>query len=163
MFNPLSIDVKQLPKILLKNKKDLPKIRAVYLAIDSSSNIQYIGRTRNLQARWESHHRENQLKKISDTSIAYLQVDNEILAREIEQALVEWFQPKLNGTEMSLTTDKVRVSTYIEQSLKKKAEKAAKAQGRSLSNYIEQLIKKDVEKGYLFEFYFIRRSRIDIG
>lgn len=47
---------------------------------------------------------------------------------------------------MTLTTDKVRVSTYIEQSLKKKAEKAAKAEGRSLSNYIEQLIKKAVEK-----------------
>ena len=41
--------------------------------------------------------------------------------------------------------DKKRVSTYITQELKEKAEQAAKEQGRSLSNYIEQLIRQDLE------------------
>lgn len=47
---------------------------------------------------------------------------------------------------MTLTTDKTRVSTYIEPRLKEQAEKIAANQGRSLSNYIEQLIKQDVAK-----------------
>lgn len=47
---------------------------------------------------------------------------------------------------MSVTTDKTRVSTYIEQKLKELAEKVAAHQGRSLSNYIEQLVKQDVAR-----------------
>lgn len=46
---------------------------------------------------------------------------------------------------MAVTKDKVRVATYIHEDLKKKAEEAAKAEGRSLSNYIEQLIRKDLQ------------------
>jgi hypothetical protein len=46
---------------------------------------------------------------------------------------------------MAVATDKNRVSTYISDDLKKKAEELAKAEGRSLSNYIEQLIKRAVE------------------
>jgi predicted HicB family RNase H-like nuclease len=45
-----------------------------------------------------------------------------------------------------VATDKTRVSTYIEQTLKEEAEKVANNQGRSLSNYIEQLIKQDVAR-----------------
>jgi hypothetical protein len=45
-----------------------------------------------------------------------------------------------------VSTDKARVSTYIENSLKEDALKLAAIQGRTLSNYIEQLIKKDVER-----------------
>lgn len=43
-------------------------------------------------------------------------------------------------------TDKIRVSTYIDNSLKEDAEKLAEFQGRSLSNFIEQLIKKEVAR-----------------
>lgn len=46
---------------------------------------------------------------------------------------------------MSVATDKVRVSTYIDHELKEQAEKAAQTEGRSLSNYLEQLIKRDIE------------------
>ena len=49
---------------------------------------------------------------------------------------------------MSVATNKIRVSTYIDEELKKKAEKVASSQGRSLSNYIEQLIKKDVARAF---------------
>ncbi|MBE9057577.1 hypothetical protein [Sphaerospermopsis sp. LEGE 08334] len=45
-----------------------------------------------------------------------------------------------------MATDKIRVSTYIQQTLKEEAEKIADRQGRSLSNYIEQLIKQDVAR-----------------
>jgi predicted HicB family RNase H-like nuclease len=45
-----------------------------------------------------------------------------------------------------VTTEKIRVSTYIQQTLKEEAEKIADRQGRSLSNYIEQLIKQDVAR-----------------
>jgi hypothetical protein len=45
-----------------------------------------------------------------------------------------------------VATDKARVSTYIENSLKEDVLKIATIQGRTLSNYIEQLIKKDAER-----------------
>ena len=45
-----------------------------------------------------------------------------------------------------MATDKVRISTYIDYSLKEDAEKLAEFQGRSLSNLVEQLIKKEIAR-----------------
>lgn len=47
---------------------------------------------------------------------------------------------------MNVTTDKARVSTYIDQRLKELAEKVAAYHSRSLSNYIEHLVKVDVAR-----------------
>ncbi|MBW4505185.1 MAG: hypothetical protein KME64_01515 [Scytonematopsis contorta HA4267-MV1] len=45
-----------------------------------------------------------------------------------------------------MATDKIRVSTYIDQKLKELAQIAATYHSRSLSNYIEHLIKQDVAR-----------------
>lgn len=45
-----------------------------------------------------------------------------------------------------MATDKKRVSVYVNEDLKEKIEKLATLEGRSVSNYIEQLLKKEAEK-----------------
>jgi hypothetical protein len=47
---------------------------------------------------------------------------------------------------MNVTTDKARVSAYIDQRLKELADKVAAYHSRSLSNYIEHLVKVDVAR-----------------
>ena len=54
---------------------------------------------------------------------------------------------------MTVATDKIRVSTYIDPALKKQAEKLAKTQKRSCSNLLEVLLEQAVteaiEKGVI--------------
>jgi len=54
---------------------------------------------------------------------------------------------------MTVTTDKIRVSTYVEPKLKRQAEKLAKLQKRSFSNLMEVLLEQSVadaiEKGLI--------------
>lgn len=45
-----------------------------------------------------------------------------------------------------MTTDKERVTVYLNQRLKELAEKVALHHSRSLSNYIEHLVKVDVAR-----------------
>jgi predicted transcriptional regulator len=47
---------------------------------------------------------------------------------------------------MTVTTDKIRVSTYIDPNLKKDLEKLAKARKRSLSNLIEVICQEAVNQ-----------------
>lgn len=44
-----------------------------------------------------------------------------------------------------MATKKAKVAAYIENSLRDRAEKLAKARGRSLSNLIERVLLKEVE------------------
>ena len=54
---------------------------------------------------------------------------------------------------MTVATDKIRVSTYVDSSLKAQAEKLAKSQKRSFSNLLEvlleQAVAEAVEKGVI--------------
>lgn len=97
MINLRAIDVKQLPSVSLKNKKKLPKISGIYFVIDSTGVIQYIGKSVNINNRWSNHHREEYLKRLNDVKIAYLYISNTELLLEIEQALIDWFNPYLNN------------------------------------------------------------------
>ena len=45
-----------------------------------------------------------------------------------------------------MTTDKTRISVYIDPKLKEAAEKVAAYHSRSLSNYIEHLVKVDTAR-----------------
>lgn len=97
MIDPQSIAPTALPSVLLTARKDLPTIPCIYFAIDSQENVQYIGRTTNLQQRWVGHHRTKQLEKMKGVRIAYLSIDDISLLPSIEQALIDWFKPPLNG------------------------------------------------------------------
>jgi hypothetical protein len=76
-----------------------------------------------------------------------LSVDKPALLREIEDALIAWFNPPLNGS--AVVGEIRRVSLCLEEDLKEKLERLAKARKRSLSNLIEtcmEEIAKQAEK-----------------
>lgn len=97
MIEPASINVEQLDSVLLSDFKQLPESPGVYFAIDARSNIQYIGRSSNIRQRWTGHHRKPELKKLANIRIAYLLLENEALLADIEEALISYFEPPLNG------------------------------------------------------------------
>ena len=91
--NPLT-----LPSLPLTEKKNLPGLPAIYFALGNSDEILYIGRSKNLAARWNVHHRYTELKTIGNVRIAWLHCSDESLLSEIEEALIKYFVPPLNRT-----------------------------------------------------------------
>ncbi|NEO86459.1 MAG: GIY-YIG nuclease family protein [Spirulina sp. SIO3F2] len=100
MIDPKSITPASLPSVPLGDRQDLPAIAGIYFALDSQGKVQYIGRSVNLQQRWTLHHRTNQLEEMGGIRIAYLVVDDLGLLNSVEEALIEWFDPPLNGASV---------------------------------------------------------------
>lgn len=93
-INPKTLDLLALPSVPLADRKKLPPIPAVYFAI-ADDEVQYIGCSVNIRQRWVNHHRAKHLKE--NTIIAYLENINPSLLLSTEKALIEWFNPRLNG------------------------------------------------------------------
>lgn len=97
MITPNSLDVSALPSVCLTHRAGLPTTAAIYFAIDSLGQIQYIGQSVNLRQRWANHHRQSQLDAIGNINIAWLEISDPSLLQEIEEALIEHFDPPFNG------------------------------------------------------------------
>lgn len=95
MINPHEICLDKLPSVSLEERSQLPETPSIYFAL-SSGVVQYIGRSQNPRIRWKNHHRYSQLSEMADVAIAYLDCNEELLD-DVEQALIEWFDPPLNG------------------------------------------------------------------
>ncbi len=52
----------------------------------------------------------------------------------------------MSTLQIEMPTDKARVATYIDEELKKKLEKLAELEDRSVSNFLERVIKDVVAK-----------------
>jgi len=144
-INPLT-----LPSLSLANRSALPPCLAVYFALEGD-HVLYVGRSVNLQQRWITHHRYSQLKGLNNVRIAWLECSDPSLLPEIEAALIEYFQPSLNGELIPLGTRKPpTIGVYIEPELKEAAENLAKKQRRSLSALVcvllEEAIKTEIQK-----------------
>lgn len=94
-----------LPSLPLEQRKSLPICSAIYFAIDANNIIQYIGIASSLKSRWAAHHKENELIKIGNIRLAWLEVSDKSLLPTIEKALINWFNPPLNGIKQ-LTSQK---------------------------------------------------------
>ncbi|MBD2497904.1 helix-turn-helix transcriptional regulator [Nostoc sp. FACHB-280] len=94
-INPATIDPLALPSVSLHERSQLPTTPCIYFAIDSQGVIQYVGKAKNLRTRWRAHDKGIELSMMDSVTIAYLEVDAELLV-EIENALIEWFMPSLN-------------------------------------------------------------------
>lgn len=95
VINPFS-----LPHLPLTDLKQLPARPAVYFAL-KDEQVLYIGQSVNLQQRWTTHHRWQQLVKTEgDIRIAWLECSDISLLTEIERALIEHFIPPLNGSPL---------------------------------------------------------------
>lgn len=97
-----SLDPLQLPSLPLAERKQLPTCTAIYLAIDSSNRILYVGKARNLAVRWKNHHRLHKLEEIDKDSSVRLawQAWNEDDLSEAEKGLIAHFHPLLNNTKV---------------------------------------------------------------
>lgn len=102
MITPQSLDLSTLPSVTLERRCELPQESGIYFAIDTENVVQYIGLSKNIQRRWLQHHRYDVLATIDGVRIAYLLVSDVTLLPEIEAALIEWFQPILNGKRLLL-------------------------------------------------------------
>jgi len=96
MIEVKNIDPLALPFVPLPDHRLLPEHPSIYFAIDAAGVVQYIGQSINLRQRWSQHHRFNQLKVLGGIRIAYLSCDVDLLW-QIEEALIAYFQPVLNG------------------------------------------------------------------
>lgn len=135
----------------MADRKQLPEVPCIYFAIDAVDQIQYIGRSVNPRQRWQNHHRQPQVK---ECRIAYMQCD-EALLDQVEQALIEWFQPALNWTDVAKTprrsvtllvgrprrkrpTD--RVNYKLDSGLRELLVQMSDREGRNEGAQVEQLI-----------------------
>ena len=149
-MNPATINPLTLPSLSLPNRSTLPPCPAVYFVLEGD-RVLYVGRSGNLQQRWMTHHRYNQLKGFNNVRIAWLECSDTNLLPEIEAALIGYFQPSLNGELIPLGTRKPpTIGVYIEPELKEAAENLAKKQRRSLSALVcvllEEAIKTETQK-----------------
>jgi len=146
MISPSEINLSTLPSVPLKDRSQLPQSSGIYFAIDSLGTVQYIGRTNNLNQRWTQHHRHYQLSEIGLVRIAYLTADIDLLP-SIEAALIQWFNPVLNGSDIKASPgSKIRISVCVDSKTKNDLDRLAKIRKRSLSNLIEVLLEQAVEE-----------------
>lgn len=144
MINPETLDLSALPSVALESKSDLPNQSAIYFAIDSQGVIQYIGRSMNVNQRWQGHHRAKELKSLGGIRIAYLGLDADLLP-EVEAALIKYFNPCLNRSALD-KTGMVQLIIEVEEDLKKTLKDLADKEERTLKVYVTRILKAAIAK-----------------
>jgi hypothetical protein len=97
--NPLPFET--LP---LTDKRKLPNCPAVYLLIDQSNTILYIGETEQLVLRWLSHDQLHLQLSYDDLRIAWIECSDTSLLKTIEWLLIQRFDPPYNKQKPSTCT-----------------------------------------------------------
>ncbi len=96
------LDPFQLPFVSLAERKQLPDCAAIYFVLDGNDRILYVGKAKNLAARWKNHHRIHKLEEIDKNFSVRLawQAWNKEDLDEAEKSSIKRFQPLLNNTEV---------------------------------------------------------------
>lgn len=87
-----------------KEKHKLPSISGIYVVVDSSNNVWYVGQAVNLNSRWmgRGHHRAAQLSRTNSkrnfSIFWFLCAPSEL--NQIEQYYINLLQPSLNKTKV---------------------------------------------------------------
>jgi hypothetical protein len=142
-INLSSINLESLPWLPLEARTNLPELPGIYFVLDGYKTPLYIGRSANIRQRWNTHHRLNDIKNLPDIAIAWLEVSEPSLLDSVEQALIDWFDPPLNGKAISQPLNTTRRANFklnlgIRKLLKNKAERNS----RSESAQVEQFVKE---------------------
>lgn len=98
MINPQTLDLASLPSVALEKKNKLPRTCGIYIVLKNENEVQYIGKSIDINRRWLQHHRYKEFKKIGNIKIAYLTFNDPKLLKDIESDLISWFKPCLNNT-----------------------------------------------------------------
>jgi hypothetical protein len=98
--NPLT-----LPSVPLDLRNSLPACAGIYFAI-FRSQVLYIGRSRNIKARWRNHHRIADLSAVSGVLLAWLPFDvSKGELHLIERAFIDAYLPVLNDGPVFYSPD----------------------------------------------------------
>jgi DNA-binding XRE family transcriptional regulator len=102
--NIARLDPFSLPSVPLDQRDKLPDVSGIYFAL-LDTKILYIGKSVNLQKRWQIHHRINQIRLLGNVSISWFHfIETEDLALErAEDLCIRYFKPTLNGTITPVT------------------------------------------------------------
>ena len=88
-----------LPFVSLRDKRFLPSKPGLYFVIDGA-NLLYVGRSKDLNVRWKSHHRYKQVAAMTkNPMITFLDVEDEKLLW-VERTLINRLKPLLNDTRV---------------------------------------------------------------
>ena len=96
-INPIA-----LPSVLIGDHTTLPAVAAVYFCINEDHEILYIDATLNLNQRWIAHQQHAPLAAIPDFRIAWMGVDEPEALQGIKQAMINYWEPKLNDWRYKL-------------------------------------------------------------
>ena len=110
-----------------------------------NSRIIYIGQTINLADRWTGHHKLDQLGKLNDVAIAWLECSDQSLLLEIESAMIQQFQPELNkhGGGKRSHPDYRQTTIYINKQIEKKMKVAfLEDEVEDFSQWVEERIEE---------------------
>ncbi len=87
------IHLNSLPSVNVLCKNELPEYSGVYLVINHTKDVLYVGQSLNLKTRWKSHKCTNFLN--DKCRILWIKVSPDLLGR-IENFLIDKFSPVLN-------------------------------------------------------------------
>lgn len=100
----LSIDVTQLPSVALDELDQLPNESGIYFACQDDE-VFYVGKSTNINRRWQNHHRHKQLSGIDSLRIAWILFDKDTLT-EMERHYITMFNPPVNYTPVGFLENK---------------------------------------------------------
>lgn len=96
-YNPKVINVSELPSSLITNRGSLPSVASVYLVIDTSGKVRYVGQAKDLRRRWSAHNKAYEFGLLGvGVRVAWIEISDTALLSEIEKALIRHFLPDLN-------------------------------------------------------------------
>lgn len=138
MIDIKSVNPVALPSLPVALRKGLPVCSSIYFVLEEDKVV-YIGRSANLNNRWKDHHRLCQLSE--NAVISWLELSDPRLLDDIESALIEYFHPILNGSNIVKNDDRMtRFSISVPDDLDEFIRDYSKKQRRSVSAQIQLLI-----------------------
>jgi excinuclease UvrABC nuclease subunit len=147
MIQASNIDLYSLPLLPLINRSQLPAKAGIYFVLDEYKTPLYIGRSNNIKSRWIGHHRLSELRNISGINIAWLEISDPVLLSDTEAALIEWFNPVLNGKKFKDTAEiRVFVSPELRNQFKGKCVTQGKTMSEVLAEFMSAYVKQDNDK-----------------
>lgn len=141
------IEIATLPFLpLLSERRRLPNVAACYLVLEGETVI-YVGRSKNLYSRWRNYHQKGKDLRSRSTQlkIAWIECSNPSLIPALETALIEYFQPELNGKK----TKQERAFIQVPINLEDKADFDAwcEANSTTMSEVVRKAIAPYILKG----------------
>lgn len=143
----------ELPSLPLNQKRELPRVPAVYLVLGEHSEVLYIGKSGSLSHRWVRHHRASELQKLRDVRVAWIEMETRELLEEVERVLIDHFSPRMNGLRDRSDPDyRTGTGVFLRMTTEEKEvlETVASRSNRSLADWLRQLARDEVrERGLL--------------